>query len=483
MRRLLLLSLIALALGGCTVGPNYVRPTVDTPPSWRMTDAEAKDVANTAWWGQFDDPVLDNLIGSALRENLDLQIASARVDEFAGRYGFVRADLFPQVGASAMAGRQRFTEETGNTNPPGTNFTLGNYSATLGATWELDVWGRIRRATEAARAELVASEEGRRAVILSLVGSVAGSYVNLRDLDRQLEISEETAKTREESLRIFKLRFEGGFSSEVEYVQVKSLYEEALAVIPAVEKAITQQENALSVLLGRNPGPIPRGKTIDQLALPSIPAGLPSDLLSRRPDLLLAEQNLVAANARIGVAKAAYYPAISLTGFLGFASTDLSNLFTGAAKVWSYSVPVTMPIFTAGKIAGDVQAAEAIQRQALFGYRQAIQTAFREVDDSLVDQARTREQLAAQARQVEALQKYVELAQLRFDNGYTSYLEVLDAQRSLFSVQLSYTQNQGVLLQALINLYKAMGGGWGTEADTLTAGASGPAPDAPPAGK
>ena len=483
MRRLLLLSLIALALGGCTVGPNYVRPTVDTPPSWRMTDAEAKDVANTAWWGQFDDPVLDNLIGSALQENLDLQIASARVDEFAGRYGFVRADLFPQVGASAAAGRQRFTEETGNTNPPGTNFTLGNYSATLGATWELDVWGRIRRATEAARAELVASEDGRRAVVLSLVGSVAGSYVNLRDLDRQLEISEETAKTREESLRIFKLRFEGGFSSEVEYVQVKSLYEEALAVIPAVEKAITQQENALCVLLGRNPGPIPRGKTIDQLALPSIPAGLPSDLLSRRPDLLLAEQNLVAANARIGVAKAAYYPAISLTGFLGFASTDLSNLFTGAAKVWSYSVPVTMPIFTAGKIAGDVQAAEAIQRQALFGYRQAIQTAFREVDDSLVDQARTREQLAAQARQVEALQKYVELAQLRFDNGYTSYLEVLDAQRSLFSVQLSYTQNQGVLFQALINLYKAMGGGWVTEADTLTAGASGPAPDAPPAGK
>ena len=483
MRRLLLLSLIALALGGCTVGPNYVRPTVDTPPSWRMTDAEAKDVANTAWWGQFNDPVLDNLIGSALQENLDLQIASARVDEFAGRYGFVRADLFPQVGASAAAGRQRFTEETGNTNLPGTNFTLGNYSATLDATWELDVWGRIRRATEAARAELVASEEGRRAVILSLVCSVAGSYVNLRDLDRQLEISEETAKTREESLRIFKLRFEGGFSSEVEYVQVKSLYEEALAVIPAVEKAITQQENALCVLLGRNPGPIPRGKTIDQLALPSIPAGLPSDLLSRRPDLLLAEQNLVAANARIGVAKAAYYPAISLTGFLGFASTDLSNLFTGAAKVWSYSVPVTMPIFTAGKIAGDVQAAEAIQRQALFGYRQAIQTAFREVDDSLVDQARTREQLAAQARQVEALQKYVELAQLRFDNGYTSYLEVLDAQRSLFSVQLNYTQNQGVLLQALINLYKAMGGGWVTEADTLTAGASGPAPDAPPAGK
>jgi multidrug efflux system outer membrane protein len=248
-------------------------------------------------------------------------------------------------------------------------------------------------------------------------------------------------------------------SSEVENLQVKSQYEEAMATIPAVEKAITQQENALSVLLGRNPGPIPRGKTIDQLTLPSIPAELPSDLLMRRPDILLAEQNLIAANARIGVAKAAYYPVISLTGFFGFASADLSNLFTGPAQVWSYSAPITMPIFTAGKIAGDVQAAEAIQRQALAGYRQSIQSAFREVDDSLADQARTREQLAAQARQLQALEKYVELSQLRFDNGYTSYLEVLDAQRSLFDVQLSYTQNQGVLFQAMINLYKAMGGG------------------------
>jgi multidrug efflux system outer membrane protein len=483
MRKFIILTWVALTLGGCAVGPDYVRPTVDTPPSWRMTDAEAKDVANAAWWGQFNDPVLDNLIGSALQENLDLQITSARVDEFAGRYGFVRADLFPQVGANAAAGRQRFTEETGNTNPPGTNFTLSNYSATLGATWELDVWGRIRRATEAARADLVGTEEGRRAVILSLVGSVAGSYVNLRDLDRQLEISKETAKSRGESLALFKLRFEGGFTSEVEYVQVKSQYEEAMATIPAVEKAITQQENALCILLGRNPGPIPRGKTIEQLTLPSIPAGLPSDLLARRPDILLAEQNLVAANARIGVAKAAYYPAIGLTGFFGSASTDLSKLFTGPAQVWSYSAPITMPIFTAGKIAGDVQAAEAIQRQALAGYRKAIQTAFREFDDALVDQARTREQLAAQASQVQALQKYVELAQLRFDNGYASYLEVLDAQRTLFNVQLSYTQNQGVLFQAMINLYKAMGGGWVTEADRLTAGAAGPAPKAPPAGK
>jgi len=474
MRRLAILFLAALAFAGCAVGPDYVRPTADSPPSWRVTEKQADNAADTAWWGQFDDPVLDNLIRVALQENLDLRIAAARVDEFAGRYGFVRADLFPQVGAGASAGRERITGDTGNTLPAGYNLTTSSYSAVLNAGWEVDIWGRIRRATESARADLVGTEEGRRAVILSLVGSVAGSYVNLLDLDRQLEIARNTAKSRGESLELFRMRFEGGVTSEVEYVQVKSQYEEAMATIPAIEKAIAQQENALSVLLGRNPGPIPRGKTIDRLALPAIPAGLPSDLLERRPDLRQAEQALISANAQIGVAKAAYYPTIGLTGFFGSASADLSNLFTGPAKVWGYSVPVSMPIFTAGKIAGSVQAAEAIQQQALAGYRKSIQNAFREVDDALVDQARTREQLSSQGRQVDALRKYLELANLRFDNGYTSYLEVLDAERSLFNAQLSYVQNQGVLFQAVINLYKAMGGGWVTEADKLAGAAPQP---------
>ncbi|HZW35621.1 MAG: efflux transporter outer membrane subunit [Deltaproteobacteria bacterium] len=469
MRRIAILFMVLLAAGGCMVGPNYRRPTVDTPPSWRVTDGEADNVADTAWWGQFDDPVLDSLIRVALRENHDLQIAAARVDEFAGQYGFVRADLYPQVRAAASAGRQRDTGETGNPLPSGARLTRSSYSAALNASWELDLWGRIRRSTEAARAQLLGSEEGRRAVILSLVGSVAGSYINLRDLDRQLEIARSTAESRGKSLELFRMRFEGGVVSEVEYVQVKSQYEEAMATIPAFEKAIAQQENALCVLLGRNPGPIPRGRSIDRLALPAIPAGLPSELLSRRPDIQQAEQDLIAANAQIGVAKAAYYPSISLTGFFGFASTDLNNLFTGSAKTWSYSVPVSVPIFTAGKIAGSVKAAEAVQQQALAGYRKTIQNAFREVDDALVDQARTREQLSSQADQVKTLQKYLELAQLRFDNGYTSYLEVLDAERSLFNAQLSYVQNQGVLFQAVINVYKAMGGGWVTEADKETA--------------
>jgi len=460
MRKVIALTLLSLSLSGCMVGPDYVRPTVDTPQNWRIAEKDAKELANSSWWEQLGDPVLNDLVYSALRENYDLKIAAARVEEFAGRYGFTRADLFPQVGAGAAYSRQGDSKYLENSPSSGYNYNYDTFQTTLNASWEVDIWGRVRRSTEAARAELLASEEGKRAVILSLVSSVANSYVNLRDLDRQLEIAKNTAKTREESYRIFKLRFEGGIISEMELSQVKSQYEEALAVIPQFERAIAQQENGLSLLLGRNPGPIQRGKTIDQLLLPIVPAGLPSDLLVRRPDILQAEQNLIAANAVIGVAKAAYFPAISLTGFFGFASSDLSDLVNGPSQIWQYSVPVSLPIFTAGKIAGQVKAAEAIQQQALFSYQQTIQTAFREVDDSLTAQLRIREQLKAQNSQVESLQQYYDLALLRYDNGYTSYIEVLDAERSLFNVQLAYTQNQGLLFQEVINLYKAMGGGW-----------------------
>jgi multidrug efflux system outer membrane protein len=306
----------------------------------------------------------------------------------------------------------------------------------------------------------VASEEGRKAVILSLVANVASAYVNLRDLDRQLEISRNTAHTREQSYLLFKERFAGGVVSDLELSQNRSQYEEALASIPPLEKAIIQQENGLSVLLGRNPGPIQRGKSIDALLLPTIVSGMPSDLLERRPDLRQAEQNLIAANAQIGVAKAAYFPSISLTGAFGSASGDLGDLFKGPSKAWQYSAPVTMPIFTAGKIAGSVQEAEALQQQALISYQQAIQNAFREVNDALADQAQTKKQLATQKNQVDSLRQYAGIARLRYDNGYADYLTVLDADRSLFNAQLAYTQTQGTLHLAMINLYKAMGGGW-----------------------
>jgi multidrug efflux system outer membrane protein len=467
MRRLFMLAITSLCLGGCMVGPDYVRPTIESPQNWRIEEKEARDLANTNWWEQLNDPVLNDLVATALKDNKDLLIAAARIEEFAGRYGFTRADLFPQIGAGAGYSRQGDSKNVENAPASGYNYNYDMFQTTLNASWELDLWGRVRRSTEAARAELVASEEGRRAVILSLVSSVAAAYVNLRDLDRQLEIARSTVKTREDGYSIFKDRFEGGIISEMELSQVKSQYEEALTTIPQIEKAITQQENGLCLLLGRNPGPIARGKTIDQLTLPTVPAGLPSDLLTRRPDIRQAEQNLIAANAVIGVAKAAYYPSISLTGFFGFASSDLSDLFKGSSQVWQYSVPVNVPIFTAGKIAGQVKAAEAIQQQALLSYQKVIQTAFREVNDSLVDQVKTREQLTAQASQLDSLKKYYELATLRYNEGYTSYIEVLDAERSLFNVQLSYTQNQGGLFFSLINLYKAMGGGWVTEAEKL----------------
>jgi multidrug efflux system outer membrane protein len=460
MRKCILVVMLALLAGSCTVGPDYNRPAVDVPAGWRLDEKEAKDLANSTWWQQFHDPVLNELIAISLRENKDLLIAAARIDEFAGRYGIVRADLFPQVGASGEYSRQRVTELGENRLSPEYKATTDNFSANVNASWEIDLWGKIRRSTEAAKAQLLASEEGRKAVVLSLVANVASAYVNLRDLDRQLEISRNTAKTREDSYLVFKDRFAGGVISDLELSQNRSQYEEALASIPPLEKAIIQQENGLSVLLGRNPGPIQRGKSIDALLLPTIVSGMPSDLLERRPDLRQAEQNLIAANAQIGVAKAAYFPSISLTGAFGSASGDLGDLFKGPSKAWQYSAPVTMPIFTAGKIAGSVQEAEALQQQALIGYQQAIQNAFREVNDALADQAQTRKQLATQKNQVDSLRQYAGIARLRYDNGYADYLTVLDADRSLFNAQLAYTQTQGALHLAMINLYKAMGGGW-----------------------
>ena len=473
MRKFVSLLSLLIVVGGCTVGPDYRRPTVDVPANWRVDEREARELADSEWWRQFNDPVLVELIATALRENKDLMIAAARIEEYAGRYGVVRADLFPQVGAAAEYNRQRITESGENPLASGYKTTTDTFSATLNAGWEIDLWGRIRRSTEAARAQLIASEEGRRAVILTLVGNVASAYINLRDLDRQLEISRNTAKSRGESYELFKERFAGGIISDLELSQNRSQYEEALASIPSLEKAVTQQENGLSVLLGRNPGPIPRGKSIDQLSLPTVVAGLPSDLLERRPDIRQAEQNLIAANAQIGVAKAAYFPSISLTGAFGSASGDLSDLFKGPSKIWQYSVPVSMPIFTAGKIAGSVQEAEAIQQQALLAYQQSIQNGFREVNDALADQAQTRKQLAAQKSQVDSLRQYAGIARLRYDNGYTDYLAVLDAERSLFNAELAYTQTQGNLHLALINMYKAMGGGWIEKADRMTQPAGG----------
>ncbi|WP_397453589.1 efflux transporter outer membrane subunit [Pseudomonas sp. NA-150] len=469
----LLVLTLALGATSCTVGPDYVQPKVDTPSSFRFAQPGAVDLANSAWWEQFQDPVLNQLISVALQENKDVQIAAARVDAFRGQFETTRSQLFPQVGSNASAERER-ASEVGPTPLAGSGPVFKQYQANLSVAWELDLFGKLRRQTEAARASLLASEEGRRGAILSLVASVASSYINLRDLDRQLAITNATVASRSEAVKVFSQRFAGGVVSQMELAQSQSEYEAALAIAPQIQAQIAQQENALSVLLGRNPGPILRGRELSDLKQVAVPSGLPSDLLIRRPDLAEAEQNLIAANALIGAARAQYFPTISLTGFLGSLSAQSADLFTGPAKVWSYAANVSLPIFTAGGIGGQVKQAEAQQQEALLQYQKSIQVAFQETEDALIGLQKNREQLVTQGRQVEALRTYAHLARLRFDGGYTSYIEVLDAERSLFNAELSYAQTEGTVYTSLVNLYKAMGGGWVVEADRMTAKAAPP---------
>ncbi|MEW6077889.1 MAG: efflux transporter outer membrane subunit [Thermodesulfobacteriota bacterium] len=465
--RLLITGLVLTCLG-CAIGPDYKRPDVNTPDKWRVDYAEARDLTNTRWWEQFNDPVLNELITVALQENKDLLIASARVEQYLGLYGRTRSFLFPQIGASGSGYRERVTKDGRSPLPADMNPVDNSFQGLISAGWEFDIWGRNRRATEAARAELTGAEETRNAVMLTLVASVANTYIDLRDLDRELEITRQTAALRGATYDLFKERFASGVVSELELSQVRSEYEKALATIPRIEKSVIQTENALSILLGRNPAPITRGKDIDVLSIPCVPAGIPSDLLTRRPDIRQAEADLVAANARIGVARSQYFPSISLTGYDGTASAEFDELFDSSSHIWSYGLEATVPIFTFGRISGSVKAAEAMQQQTLFRYQQAIQNAFRDMDDALIDQQKSQEELAAQTRQVDALQNYARLARLRFDEGYTSYLEVLDAERSLFNEQLNLTQIQAGTLRSLVNLYKAMGGGWVVEADAMT---------------
>ena len=465
MRNLLFTGLIVLFLCACTIGPDYVKPTVETPSAWTVSYDAAAELVNTAWWQQFNDPALDELITRALNENLDIKAATARVDQFLGQYRTTRSEFFPQIGASASAFRQKDTE-TGLL--PGNNDDYSIYQGALNATWEVDLWGRIRRLNEAAQAELLASEAGRRTVLLTLVSNVASSYLTLRGLDRQLVIARETEQAYAESLRIFNLRHLHGTVSQVEVSQVESEYEDARQAIPQLESLVSQQEHLLSVLLGRNPQSIPRGKTIDELTVPEIPAGLPSELLEQRPDIIQAEQTLIAANAQIGAARALYFPRLALTGSYGTASIHSNDLFEGPSAIWQVGGDVLAPIFTFGAIEGQVMSSEAAQREALYRYQQSIIAGFRDVEDALVATTKGRETQAAKGRRVGALQTYARLAVYQYDAGTTGYLQVLDANRSLFSGQLDYVQTQAAVLTSLVDVYRAMGGGWVDIADQET---------------
>jgi len=452
--------LAALLVAGCTVGPDYVRPVVDTPEAWRIDYPEATDAADTKWWEQFGDPVLNELVDTALRDSRDLRIAAARVDQFIGALGTTRSQLFPQIGYGADASRNRATTVGPVPIPPGGDpyFTL--YQASLGASWQLDLFGRVRRLTEAAQAQVYASEQARRGVVLSLVTSVATSYIVLRTLDRQLEIAQATAANFGETARIFDLRFKAGIVAKTEVMQISSQYQQALAAIPAFEQAIAVQENLISILLGRNPGPIARGKTIDELVAPLIPADLPSTILLRRPDIMQAEQNLVAANASIGATRALYYPNLSLTGALGSVSTSMGDFLTSPANAWSLAAGVTGPVFTFGGIKGQVRTAEGREQEALFFYQRTVLNAFRETNDALVGSQKKIEEVALQRKRVDALREFARLSRLRFDKGVSGYLDVLVAENELFAADLASVSLLAERYSQVINVYQAMGGGW-----------------------
>lgn len=464
MRKLLCVGL-AFLLSGCAISPDYLRPAIKTPQTYTVSYEAAAGMIDTAWWKQFNDPVLDKLITTALTDNLDLMAATARVDQFLGQFRTTRSEAFPQIGAAAGISRQQETK----TGPVagGTRYNL--YQGTLGVSWEIDLWSRIRRATEAAQADLMASEATRRTIMLTLVSNVAGSYIVLRGLDKQLEISRETEKAYADSLRIFNLRHKYGSVSQVEVSQVESEYQAARQLIPVLEGQIAQQEHLIAVLLGQNPEAILRGRSIDEMTIPGIPAGLPSQLLEQRPDIIEAEQALIAANARIGVAKALYYPNVSLTGALGIATAHSDELFNNDSGTWSIGSDILAPIFTFGNIEGQVMTAEAVQREALYRYRQSIISAFRDVEDALVATTKGRVSQEAQGLRVSALETYARLSKNQYDIGTTSYLQVLDANRSLFSSQLDYAQTQTAVMTSLVDVYRSMGGGWLDVAELDTA--------------
>jgi outer membrane protein, multidrug efflux system len=479
MRTTTLALAAAALLGACMMGPDYVRPKVDAPAAFRFEPATVAETANTAWWKQFGDPVLDQLIETALANNLNVKVATANVLQALAVITQTRSALFPQVGYSATGDKSRVPDTGLVAVIPNYPNPQTAYQALLTASWEIDLWGRIRRLSESAQASMLATDEARRGVILTLVSSVATNYLTLRGLDEQLAIAKSTLGTYAESVRLYQLQFKYGQTSQMTVAQAQSQYETAAAQIPQIESQIAQTENALSVLLGRNPGPIPRGKSVYDLAVPVAPAGVPSALLERRPDLLQAEESLIAANAQIGAAKALYFPTISLTGALGSSSADLSNLFRGPTRVWSYAGQVIGPIFTFGAVSGQVAQAEAAQLAALYNYQLAIQSAFADVDSALVATQKLKDQLGAQERLVAALKDYARLARLQYDGGYAPYSTVLQAEQTLFPAELTLASVRAAVFSSAANTYKAMGGGWVGEADKLTGGAP-PAVSVPP---
>jgi multidrug efflux system outer membrane protein len=457
----LALILSITLVSGCAVGPNYHRPVVQTPDAYRdlsnnpQAQAQAASFADLPWWQVFQDPQLQELIRIALKQNYDLLIATERINESRAQVAVIRSALFPQLsGNGNFAGGKEGTFQT----------KFNFMSLTADAAFQVDIFGKLRRATQAARAQMLATEEAQRTVTLTLVSDVASAYFLLLQLDLELQITRDTVVTQEGSVKLTSFRLDHGVATKLDVLQAQQVLDTANAQVPDLERQIGQAEDAISILLGNYPGSIPRGlKLPDQPIPPSVPAGLPSSLLERRPDIREAEQVLIAANAEIGVAKASFFPQISLTGSGGGVfgrSSAFTSLMSSQIGVWSYGVNVAQPIFTGGALTGNLHVAESEHKQALLAYKEAIQHAFGDVSDALIGYQKLYQVRVQQQQVVADLAESVRLSIMRYRGGTTNYLEVLDGQRSLFSAQLTLAQARGNEYQSLVQLYKVLGGGW-----------------------
>jgi len=454
--------LATLLISGCAVGPNYKKPTVSTPAVYRgLTPEEAakadpQSLADEKWWEVFQDDQLKDLIKTALQQNYDVQRAATRVLQAQAFLGITRSNQFPTVSGEASALNLRNSRQ-GIFPPIDTNTNRVG----LAFDWELDFWGKFRRATESARANLLATEWAQREVITQLISDLTSAYFRMRALDLQLDISRRTLASRQDSLRLTNLLAQGGATSMLDVRQAEQLVFTAASEIPSLEQQIEQEENFIAILLGNDPAPVPRGKQLtEQYHPPTVPAGLPSSLLERRPDIRQAEQQLIAANAQIGVARAQYFPQISLTATSGYQSSALSSLFTGPAGFWSFGSTVAQPIFTGGRLRSNVRLAEAQEQDSLLSYKQTIQGAFRDVSDSLIAYRKTQEFREQQKSLVDSAQDATRLSHLRYSGGATSYLEVLTNDTNYFTAELGLVQAQLNELLSLVQLYRGLGGGW-----------------------
>ena len=459
------MAVLGFALAGCAVGPNYKRPAVPVPERFYGDErvAEARSLADVPWWDVFEDPILKGLIEEAVRQGFDARLAAARVEEARARFGIARSQFFPSVdygGAWQRSRQNRILDPSGNEQ------TL--WTVDVGLSWELDLWGRIRRLNEAARAEYLATEEGRRGVLLSLVSDVAIAYMELRELDQDLEIATRTTAAFQDTYDLFNRRLEGGAASALETTRAEALLGEVAAEIPEIERAIVARENQINFLLGRNPQPVPREDPLVAVP-PDVPPGLPSTLLERRPDIRQAEQLLIAANANVGVAKANFFPRLSLTGLFGNASPELGDLFS-KGKTWSIGAGLLGPIFQGGRIKRSYEVAQAQWEQARIQYEAAAANAFGEVSSALADRAKLVETERQRARTVAAYREAVRLANVRYASGLSAYFEVLEAQQQLFPAEISLARTRRDQLVAVVNLYRALGGGWQAEEQAVAAG-------------